>query len=96
MKAEEIIKIIQDNQLQESLFDQDVDDVGLIELGLPTFEQVEWVCNSDEMYCVIHFKDDNIYLKLTGEYDSYGECEHDYNNGIKEVFPKEVTITKYE
>lgn len=96
MKAEEIIKIIQDNQLQESLFDEDADDIGLSELGLPNYEQVEFVCNSDEMYCIIYFKDDDIYIKITGTYDSYGDGEHDYDDSVTQVFPKQVTITKYE
>lgn len=95
MKAEEIIKIIQDNQLQESLFNESNSKEYLAELGLPSFEQLDYVCNSDEMYCIIHFKDEDIYLKFTGEYDSYGGGDHYYNDEIKQVFPKQVTITQY-
>lgn len=68
----------------------------LASLGLVSFESVDWVCNSDEMYCVIHFKSDNIYLKIIGEYDSYGANNHWYNKQIEQVFPKQITKTIYE
>ena len=67
----------------------------LSKLGLENFEQLEYVSNTDEMYCIIHFKNENIYLKLIGKYDSYGQYKHDYECGIKEVFPKQVLETKY-
>ena len=65
-------------------------------LGLNNFEVVDWECNTDNMYCVINFKEDNVYLKLIGEYDSYGQFEHDYEKGIVEVLPKQITKTIYE
>lgn len=64
-------------------------------LGLDNFEQLMCVSNTDEMYSIIHFKNDDIYLKLIGEYDSYGEFDHDYERDIIQVFPKQVTITQY-
>lgn len=68
-------------------------------LNLSNFEVVEATCNSDTMYCIVHFKDDNIYVKLKGEYDSYGNYNHDYYNDINyitEVKPKKVEVVIYE
>ena len=121
MTANELIKIIKDNNLQEFLFTNEIDDVYeqflditeleddevdnydllveavLDKIGFPkNYKQVDYTCNSDEMFCVIHFTEEDIYLKLTGEYDSYGQCEHDYDNGIQEVKPKQKLITVYE
>lgn len=107
MKAEEIIKIIKDNNLQKLFWpsyteieiddlpeDQDIEDY-VANLGIKNFDILEKVCNSDEMYTIVHFKDEDIYLKFTGEYDSYGGGDHYYNDEIKQVFPKQVTITQY-
>ena len=63
-------------------------------LGLETIEFKASVCNSDEMYTILQIN--GIFLKLEGEYDSYGQYEHDYDCGITEVFPKQVTQTIYE
>lgn len=60
------------------------------------FERIEQVCNSDEMYTVIYFKESDIYLKLIGEYDSYGNNDHNYTRGIIEVKPISKTIIAYE
>ena len=105
-KVQSIIKIIQDNKLQKPLFNGDyeeeqfeeIDDIDkyLNDLGLKNFENIDHVCNSDELYLIIHFKDDDIYLKISGEYDSYGNGDHYFNDSVKQVFPKQVTITKYE
>ena len=68
-------------------------------LNLSNFEVVESTCNSDTMYCVVYFKDDNIYVKLKGEYDSYGNYDHDYfndKNHIIEVKPKKIEVIIYE
>lgn len=64
-------------------------------LRIDNAESVDSAYNSDELYNVVHFKDYNIYLKFTGEYDSYGSGEHNYNGEIREVFPKEVTVIQY-
>lgn len=112
--SEELIKIINDNNLQRPLFNleyisesfEDNDELchldtnekcfeHLKELGLDNMKEIDGVCNSDEMYVIIHFQNENIYLKLSGEYDSYGGGEHWYEGAIKEVFPKEVTQTIY-
>lgn len=65
-------------------------------LNFKNYKQVDYVCNTDEMFCVIYFKDSDIYIQLTGEYDSYGQYEHDYHTEIKQVFPKQITKTIYE
>jgi len=98
MTAEEIKKIIEENNLQRGLMDyENTEETAekLESLGVVNFEEVDSVCNSDEMYTIIHFKNDNIFLKLKGEYDSYGECQHDYDCGIEEVFPKTIQQTIY-
>ena len=41
------------------------------------------------MYTIIHFIEDDIYVKLIGTYDSYGNGEHYYHDDIKQVYPKE-------
>lgn len=110
MNSTELIKKIKDNDLQKLLFHLDCADDYLEdtefesedelykkfeELELGEMEEMESVCNSDEMYCVINFKDHGIYLKLSGEYDSYGQYEHDYDCGIVEVKPETKTVTVY-
>lgn len=52
--------------------------------------------NTDEFWVVRYFKDQDIYIQLTGEYDSYGECEHEYHNEVKRVYPVEKIVTFYE
>ena len=93
------------DDIGEYLYNEETDDEGfdtnelaleyLAKFGLANLKSMEYVSNTDEMYCVIHFTDDNVYLKLTGEYDSYGQYEHDYNGEIYQVFPKEVFVTQY-
>lgn len=80
--------------------DLDKNEIEKVEQELATsnftnYEQVDYVCNSDDMYCVIHFKTPDIYVKLTGEYDSYGGYDHEYNHEITQVFPKEITKIIY-
>lgn len=66
------------------------------EPDLEDFEVMDRVCNSDEMYVVVHFKESDIYVRVSGEYDSYGSGNHDYMSYANQVFPKEKTITVYE
>ena len=89
-----LIEYVYDTNGEEFETDEQVFDY-LKTLGLDNFEQVYYVSNTDEMYTVIHFKDDNVYLKLVGEYDSYGQMEHDFNCGMYQVFPKEVKVVEY-
>jgi len=114
MKAEEIIKIIEENKLHKILFalmdgfeyvenpetgeDFESKEQGLEYLGkggLKNMETVASECNSDIMFAVIHFKDENIFIKIDGEYDSYGEGDHYYEGSVTQVFPKEITKTVY-
>ena len=110
MSRFELIKLITDNNLQEIFcefgmnyytfihffeYERKVDFETFERLKLDNVESVDSCCNSDELYTVVYFKDYNIYLKFTGEYDSYGSGEHNYNGEIREVFPKEVTVIQY-
>ena len=72
----------------------------LIDLKLNNVESVNSVYNSDELYNIVYFKDYNIYIKFIGEYDSYGNYDHDFTESnwakMKEVFPKIIEQTIYE
>lgn len=110
MSSNELIKLITDNNLQEIFcefgmnyytfihffeYERKVDFETFERLKLHRAESVDSAYNSDELYNVVYFKDYNIYLKFTGEYDSYGSGNHNYNGSIREVFPKEVTVIQY-
>lgn len=64
-------------------------------IGIENFEYVAGREDTSEFWAVIHFKNENVYLKFTGWYDSYGQYDHDYHDEVTEVFPKEVTQTIY-
>lgn len=110
LNGKDICKIIMDECLQKALC-QDEEWAEYIEydeekfkspeeyiesLNLRNFEFVDGVCNSDELYQIVYFKDQNVYIKITGTYDSYGEYDHEYDDEVIEVFPKQKTITYYE
>ena len=110
MSSNELIKLITDNNLQEIFCEFGINYNSFVhffeymnkedletckKLRIDNAESVDSRCNSDELYNVVHFKDYNIYLKFTGEYDSYGSGEHNYDGAIHEVFPKEVTVIQY-
>jgi hypothetical protein len=112
LTAEQIIKIIQEHNLQSCLFDGDdnyqlkaeaedngfgKDTAGFLQaLGLPYFQLIDFRCDTAEMWSVLHFPVEDVYLKITGTYDSYGQYEHDYDEQVTQVFPKQVTVTLYE
>ena len=104
MKAQELIKVIKDNNLQRVLFDADeyFEDYSELtkeeatELGIKNYEVVDNRCDTSEFWSILHFKDYNVFIKLTGEYDSYGQYEHEYDDEVHEVFPKQITKTVYE
>jgi hypothetical protein len=111
LTAKQLIQIILDNDLQSALFDDDNYQLGykaedngfgedtvafLKSLGLPISTVVDSRCDTAEMWSVIYFPVEDIYLKLTGTYDSYGQYEHDYDDEVTQVFPKQVTVTIYE
>jgi hypothetical protein len=107
--ASELIEIIRKKDLLEPLFDGDlkwaeVED----EEGNPIedtetyfkelFGEIEYKdgrCDTSEFWQVIYFKDHEVYLEIYGEYDSYGQGEHDYS-GVKEVKPVTKTVIAYE
>jgi hypothetical protein len=108
--AEEIIKIIQDNYLQSQFFSKDnfgyfldeLDEFETVEaylesLNLPTeYKIVAGRSDTSEFWSVIHFPVEDVYIKITGTYDSYGQYEHDYDDKVTQVFPKQVTQTVYD
>lgn len=106
--AEQLINLIKDNDLLEPLFHGDLkwaeldDEEGnpienVEEYFKNLFGELEYKdgrCDTSEFWQVIYFKDCDIYLEISGEYDSYGQGEHQYY-GITEVRPKEITKTVY-
>lgn len=107
--AEELIKIIKDNNLLEPLFDGDLKYAELEDEEGNSIENVEEYLkdllgeleykdgrsDTSEFWQVVYFKDHDVYLEVSGEYDSYGQGDHDYNS-IYEVKPKTVTKIIYE
>lgn len=102
MELKELIDYIILNKLQECIFKNgdiyDENDDILLEKyrALPEFETIEHICNTDEMYIIVLFKKLNVYLRLTGDYDSYGESNHYYNDKVSQVFPESKIITVYK
>lgn len=109
--AKELIEIIVQNDLLKPLFDGDFDEVEIgdedgeyIEnvekyvketLGLGELEYKDSREDTSQFWQVIYFKDHDVYLRIEGEYDSYGQGEHEYDT-IEEVKPKEVLTVIYE
>lgn len=107
--ARELIEIITQKDLLEPLFDGDLkwatvydEDENEIEdteaYFKELFGEIEYKdgrCDTSEFWQVLYFKDHDVYLEISGDYDSYGQGEHVYEN-IYEVKPKEVTVIKYE
>jgi hypothetical protein len=100
--TEELIEYITSNKLIYSIFndgDNEDDNEELYnkynELALK-YDVIDYTCNSDELYMILYFKEIDIYLKLTGEYDSYGEGQHYYNDEVKQVYPEQKTIIVYK
>lgn len=51
----------------------------------------------DTWYSIKYFKDHNVYIKVTGYYQSYNGTEfYDGWDSCKEVLPRQKTITVYE
>jgi hypothetical protein len=95
--GEEIIKVIRDEGLQRAFFELETVEAYLESVGLPTeFKQVDGRCDTSEFWSVIHFPVQDVYVKITGTYDSYGQYEHYYNDKVTQVFPKQVTKTVYD
>lgn len=57
-------------------------------------EQGDCEGGGDHSEKVIHFKDHDVYIRVTGFYSSYDGT--DWDNDWSEVKPKEKTITVYE
>ncbi len=108
--ARELIEIITQKDLLESLFfdgdlkyvDAEDEEGNIIEDTEAYFKDLfgeieykEGRCDTSEFWQVVYFKDHDVYLEIYGEYDSYGQGEHDYS-GIKEVKPVTKTVVVYE
>ncbi len=63
-------------------------------LGLNKYENKGGRYDTSEFWNVVYFPDYDIYLKISGWYDSYGNSDHSYED-IIEVKPKEITKTIY-
>lgn len=90
-------------ELRESLvkyehLDQVMEREVLNYLGLGVVETVDRYGGSgkgETYYVVKHFVDHNVYIRTDGWYSSYRGAEFEEGYGY-EVFPKQVTVTKYE
>mgnify|MGYP003404087434 FL=1 len=72
-------------------------DAYLESVGLPKeYKKVAGRTDTSEFWSVIHFPVEDVYVKITGTYDSYGQYEHYYNSKVTQVFPKQVTTTVYD
>lgn len=111
ISAEHIIKTIEDKGLQQQFFcgdywenlEEELDEFDgdekkyLESIGLPTeYEEVDGRCDTSEFWKVLHFKEEDIYIKITGEYDSYGQYDHYYDKKVKQVFPRTVETIIYK
>jgi hypothetical protein len=60
-------------------------------------EQIGGEGEGDTWFSIKYFNDHDVYLKVSGYYQShYGTDFDDWDNAVKEVKPKEKTITVYE
>lgn len=66
----------------------------LTKLGLQNYEDKGGRADTSEFWNVVYFPDYDVYLKISGWYDSYGQYEHSYDK-IEAVTPKTVTKTIY-
>lgn len=68
------------------------------ELGvMKEVEQVGGEGEGDTWYSVKYFQDHDVYIKVSGWYQSYNGTDFgDWNEACKEVRPVEKTITVYE
>lgn len=78
----------------EMIETQEQEDAYLKKLGLSNFENKGGRADTSEFWNVVYFPDYDVYLKISGWYDSYGGYEHSYDE-IEAVTPKTVTKTIY-
>ena len=79
----------------EMIESQEQEDAYLKRLGLSNYVNKGGRYDTSEFWNVVYFPDYDVYVKISGWYDSYGQGEHEYSN-IKEVKPQTVTQTIYE
>jgi hypothetical protein len=92
MNAQEIENLIINNGGVEKLVDGELDEI------IPAYEIVDKKGDreggGEYSMKVFHFKEANVFLKVTGFYSSYHGT--DWNEEIEEVKPVEKTVTVYE
>lgn len=86
----------------KSSIEEAVEWISFQEKFIQEFGETECVCNErssdgdhDQQLLVIHFKKDNLYLQITGSYNSNDGATFDYP-GYHEVKPKQITTTVWE
>lgn len=96
---EELLKLKSLSESKEGDYDFDWEDFNkqiCILLGLGEFVGMDSYGGEDQgssYWSVVYFKEHDIYIKFIGWYTSYSG--HTWN-GMREVKPKEVTMTIYE
>lgn len=68
--------------------------------GIGTVEEVEQhggEGEGEDWFSVKHFKDHDLYIKVSGNYYSHNGTDfEDWEDAVKQVTPKQKTITVYE
>lgn len=106
MTAEEIIKTLREFEVTPQYFyDEgfdgcryDLSQEAFTELGDllgPVRDVVHGIQDDMDSYCIKFFPKHNVYIKMTGQFESY-QSIHECEDFGHEVHPKEVTKIIYE
>jgi len=108
LSFKEIEEIIRKNDLIDALWDIVIFEEPEVEYGNAStidFKSLRKFFNNseiiekdakltnDDIWCVLYFKQYDVYIKLYGEFNSYGN--NFYYNNIDEVTPQEKTCIEY-
>lgn len=98
MTGKEIIETLKASGISVSEFAYEEYDSRKLNLGeSKEVDQYGGEGQGDTWYSIKYFKDHNVYLKVSGWYTSYYGTHFDgWDNAVREVVPKEKTITVYE
>ena len=98
LTGKEIIKKLEKSGITVDEFAFEDYDPQTLELGdIKEIEQVGGEGEGDHWHSVKFFKDHDVYLKVTGWYTSHNGTDFEsWKSSVKEVKPKEKTITIYE
>ena len=97
MNYQEILEKLRENI--DSVSDFAFGDYDSKKLGLGEIKEVEQFGGEgqgDTWYSVKYFKDHDVYLKVSGYYQSYDGTDFSGWGCVKEVTPTQKTITVYE